>query len=130
MKTHAGTAKVNKVRVSFFGGFRIEIGGRVLTDEANRSQKLWNVLAYLIFTRDRYISQNEFIEMFWPDDNGSNPVNALKTLLYRTRAMLELFSDIIDPLIISLRGAYSWNPQIECEVDIDQFSELCSQAHS
>lgn len=72
--------------------------------------------------------QSEFIEQFWPDENSSNPVNALKTLLYRVRAMLEpLFGADIDP-ILSQRGSYSWNRAIECSVDADEFERLCQKA--
>ena len=116
------------VKVSLLGGFRLEVDGNVLTDEVNRSQKLWNVLAYLIVHRDRNIPQSEFIELFWPDDDSANPVNALKTLLYRIRAMLEpLFGSGQQP-IRSQRGSYAWNRAIACDLDTDRFEALCTQA--
>lgn len=110
------------------GGFTMNVDEEILTDEVNRSQKIWNVLSYLIVHRDRNVPQSEFIEQFWPDENSSNPVNALKTLLYRVRAMLEpLFGADIDP-ILSQRGSYSWNRAIECSVDADEFERLCQKA--
>ena len=94
------------VSVSLLGGFALEVDGASLTDDINRSLKLWSVLAYLTLHRERAVPQSEFIELFWPDDHSSNPVNALKTLLYRIRAMLEpLFGQEIQP-ILSQRGAY------------------------
>lgn len=78
-----------KVSITLLGGFTMNVDEEILTDEVNRSQKIWNVLSYLIVHRDRNVPQSEFIEQFWPDENSSNPVNALKTLLYRVRAMLE-----------------------------------------
>ncbi|MGE4352464.1 MAG: BTAD domain-containing putative transcriptional regulator [Oscillospiraceae bacterium] len=116
--------------VSFLGGFRMEHGRNVLTDEINRSLKLWNVLCYLIIHRERSVPQSELIELFWTEDNSANPSNALKTLLYRLRAMLEpAFGPGVQP-ILSKHGSYRWNPQIKCELDIDTFESLCSNAAS
>lgn len=122
------STRTGKVSITLLGGFTMNVDEEILTDEVNRSQKIWNVLSYLIVHRDRNVPQSEFIEQFWPDENSSNPVNALKTLLYRVRAMLEpLFGADIDP-ILSQRGSYSWNRAIECSVDADEFERLCQKA--
>ena len=106
----------------------MERDGKTLTDDINRSQKLWSVLAYLVIHRDRDIPQSEFIEQFWQEDNSSNPASALKTLLYRIRAMIEpLFGEDVQP-VVSRRGAYAWNREIVCEVDLDRFEALCIRA--
>ena len=106
----------------------MERDGKTLTDDINRSQKLWSVLAYLVIHRDRDIPQTEFIEQFWQEDNSSNPASALKTLLYRIRAMIEpLFGEEVQP-VVSRRGSYSWNREIPCEVDTDTFESLCIRA--
>ena len=114
--------------INLLGGFAMERNGNVLTDDINRSQKLWSVLAYLVIHRDRDIPQSEFIEQFWQDENSSNPISALKTLLYRIRAMIEpLFGEEVQP-VIARRGAYHWNPESPCFVDMDRFTQLCAQA--
>lgn len=116
------------VSISLLGGFSLERDGMTLTDDINRSLKLWSVLAYLVLHRNRAIPQGEFIEVFWPEDNSANPVNALKTLLYRIRVMLEpLFGQDIQP-ILGRRGSYSWNPAVTCELDVDRFEKLCLRA--
>lgn len=116
------------LHVSLLGGICFQMGNVQITDENNRSLKLWNVLCYLLVHRDRSVPQAELIDQFWPGEGGSNPASALKTLLYRVRAMLEpLFSGGPEP-ILSQRGAYAWNPAIPCTVDADQFEELCRQA--
>lgn len=116
------------VYICLLGGFSLELDGMKLTDDINRSLKLWNVLAYLVLHRDRPIPQTEFIELFWPGENCSNPVNALKTLLYRIRAMLDpIFGPEMHP-ILGRRGSYCWNPAIPCELDVDHFEEVCRRA--
>ena len=117
------------VQISCLGQFTISNNGAVLTDEINRSLKLWNVLCYLIMHRERNVLQSELIELFWNEENSANPTNALKTLLYRLRAMLApVFGDV--ELILSRHGAYGWNPQVKCELDIDEFDCLCTQAQN
>lgn len=116
------------VSVTMLGGFSLQVGGNVLTDEINRSQKLWNVLCYLIVHRDRDVSQSELVELLWPGENSSNPVNALKTLLYRVRSMLEpMFPQDQSP-ILSKRGSYAWNPAVQCQVDTDRFDALAARS--
>ncbi|MPM46879.1 hypothetical protein SDC9_93586 [bioreactor metagenome] len=127
MKKEITVTPMKTISVTLLGGFSLELDGVLLTDEANRSQKLWSVLAYLIVHRNRSIPQSEFIDVFWPENDSDNPANALKTLLYRIRAMLEpLFGAEIQP-ILSQRGSYSWNRNIACKVDVDRFEALTAQ---
>ena len=113
--------------VTMLGGFSIQTDQGQITDGINRSQKLWSVLCYLIVHRERSVSQAELIELFWPEDDSVNPANALKTLLYRARALLEPLFAEASP-IVSTRGAYMWNPCIRCQTDVDAFESLCAQA--
>jgi DNA-binding SARP family transcriptional activator len=116
-----------EAHVFMFGRFELQIEGMTADETANRSTKMWALLAYLVMRRDRNIPQSEFIDLLWSDDNG-NPGNALKTLLYRTRMTLApiLGDDIA--LILSKSGAYLWNPAITCVVDTEIFEALCRQA--
>jgi DNA-binding SARP family transcriptional activator len=127
MKTAEPTA-AQYAYVTMLGGFSITVDGQIVSDEANRTHKLWNVLAYLVAHRGRMVPQAEFIEQFWPDEKGVAPANALKTQLYRIRAMLQpLFHGDFQP-ILSQRGGYEWNPAIQTEVDVDMFFALCLRA--
>lgn len=113
------------LQASMLGGLRLAVGGRTLTQDENRAQKLWSVLCYLLLHRDRSVPQSELIDLFWPEENRANPTSALKTLLHRTRAMLEsLFPDGPSP-ILSGRGSYAWNPEVPCRVDAEEFEGLC-----
>lgn len=118
------------VSVGFLGGFCLKYGDSFVDDDMNRSLKLWNVLSYLIVHRDRMIPQSEFIDVFWPNEHSSNPANALKTLLYRIRTLLDpVFGQELSP-ILSQRGSYSWNRSATCQVDANLFESLCKQAES
>ena len=118
------------LQASMLGGLRLTMGERTLTQDENRAQKLWSVLCYLILHRARSVPQSELIDLFWPEENRANPTSALKTLLHRTRAMLEpLFPDGPSP-ILSGRGSYTWNSALPCRVDAEEFDRLCGEAEN
>jgi DNA-binding SARP family transcriptional activator len=116
-------------QVTMLGGFSMTDKGNTISDEMNRTHKLWNILSFLVVHRDRMVPQAEFLEQFWPEEDGTAPINALKTQLYRIRSMLRpLFGSAFQP-IVSQRGGYQWNPAIQTEVDIDEFAFLCQRTN-
>lgn len=128
MKTVNSTL-LKAAQVTMLGGFSINVNGSTISDEMNRTHKLWNILSYLVVHRDRMVSQAEFLEQFWPEESGTAPINALKTQLYRIRSMLKpLFGADLQP-ILSHKGGYQWNPEIKTEVDIDEFAFLCQRTN-
>ena len=117
-----------RANISVFGSFQIDIDGHVATDELNRSKKMWNLLAYLVLNHNRSVSPSELVDALWPEEDSDNPTGALKTLLHRTRGILEpVFGKDIG-LISSYRGAYSWNREITCKIDAEEFERLCMEA--
>jgi DNA-binding SARP family transcriptional activator len=120
--------KVLEVYVSMLGSFELRIEDTTVNESMNRSNKMWALLAYLILRRDRNVPQSELIDLLWPDDRSSNPINALKTLLYRTRMSLAPILGEDVKFVLSRRGAYRWNPDIKCIVDAESFEVLCREA--
>ena len=108
------------------GEFSIAHGENVINDSSNRSKKLWLILEYLMTFRDREVSQNELIELLWPEGEIENPANTLKTLIYRVRAMLDELGCLSGKeLLLYRRGACTWNKEVQMVVDVDLFeSEL------
>jgi two-component SAPR family response regulator len=119
--------KMQEARVAMLGGFELRVGNVTVNESLNRSNKMWSLLSYLILRRDRSVPQSELIDLLWPDDKSSNPVNALKTLLYRTRMHLfpVLGSEV--KFILSRRGFYMWNPSVKCVVDVENLEMLCRE---
>lgn len=117
-----------KVRANLLGGFETIIGGGKLTEDMSRSKNMWNLFAYILLHRDRLIPLEELIEVLWGEDDCNNPSGALKTLMYRTRVLLEPFTGGNIQLIKSQRGSYCWNNDVECSVDAEEFDVLCRMA--
>lgn len=116
------------IYIQTLGQFRVSIGGNSIDNSTNQAKKPWSILEYLITFRDRDITANELIELIWSDDQSANPNGALKTLVFRSRKLLEPLAMPPQNLIIQRRGSYAWNPEYQTVVDADQFEELCSQA--
>ena len=118
------------IKVNMLGEFSISYGGKIINDQLNRSKKLWTLLEYLIFFRKREVSQNELIELLWPEgEEVTNPANTLKTLLYRVRSLVEeLGFEDGSQVVVYRRGAYAWSPSIPSAIDIEVFDELCAKA--
>ncbi len=116
------------VRICMLGQFKIFIGDQMIDDNISRSHKMWALLAYLIIHRQRSIPQEELISTLWPEEDNDNPANALKTLLYRTRASLIPLLGEECQLILSQRGSYSWNHKLTCRIDAEEFDQLVTKA--
>ena len=117
----------DRLRVRMLGSFSIELGGQVINDNDNRSRKVWLLLAYMIYCRNRPVTQEELIALLWGEEEKSaNPVNALKTMFHRVRTMLNQLGDTAGhDLIVRRGGSYSWNTEIPMSLDVEEFDKLC-----
>lgn len=118
------------LEVRMLGGFSIRCGSREISDSDNRSKKVWLLLSYMIFYRNRSISQTELLDLLWgADDGSSNPVNALKTMLHRVRATLNQLGENMGYLMVLRRkGSYAWDTETPLFSDADEFEALCRSA--
>ncbi len=112
-------------RVTLLGEFTVEYGNSIISDQTNRSKKVWTLLEYIIVHRKRFVSQDELIELLWSDSNSRDPINTLKVLMHRVRAALDdLDFDNSRRMILYRNGAYGWNQDFKCVTDVDEFQRL------
>lgn len=126
MDTSANEAR-QTIYVKTLGGFSITVDGKEISDNNNQSKKPWSLLEYLVVFQKKDISVNELIETIWPDDPGVNPGGALKTLMFRSRKLLDPLGIPPQRLLVQQRGSYSWTQDIPTVMDIDQFEAICNQ---
>ena len=114
------------IYVHMLGSFTLRAGDNVISEDQNRSKKVWTLLAYLICHRGTAVSQKKLIELLWGDDPASsNPENALRITLHRLRSQLDgLWPGAGKDLIVHKNGGYYWNEQAVTEVDSDRFEAL------
>lgn len=116
--------------IQMFGGFCISIGDKTISDIRHQSKKPWNLLEYLVAYRERNISAQELIDLIWADDQSINPNGALKTLIFRTRKLLDPLGIPSQQLLIQKQGMYAWNPEITVILDVDEFDILIAKSHN
>ena len=94
-------------RITLLGEFTIEYKDSVVSDQTNRSKKVWTMLEYLIVYRKRFITQDELIDLLWPESTSRDPINTLKVMMHRVRdALDELEFDNSRQMILYRNGAY------------------------
>ena len=121
------TVEATPLQVHMLGSFSLRLGGAEINDGDNRSKKVWLLLAYMIYTRNRLSSPSELFQLLWNgEEKSSNPLNALKTMFHRVRTCLDpLGEGVGHKLILRKEGTYVWNNDIPIQLDIDQFETLC-----
>ena len=88
------------IEMSVLGELSLHLGDNAISDKTGRSMKLWSVLCYIMFHRQRLVTQSELIEVFWPDEDASSPLSALKMLVMRIRSTLKpLVGEENDPIL-------------------------------
>ena len=111
--------------VKFFGDMSLTWNGNSIYSTDNRSKKSWLLLAYLLYNRTRSVSQREIIRVLWEfEDKSSNPSNALKTLLHRTRSMVNELGDQLGHQLIQFKdGMYSISGDVKISSDYEVFEK-------
>lgn len=124
--------ETSTLQVQMLGEFSIRQGSAEINDGANRSRKVWLLLAYMIYCRTRPVTPEELITLLWgEEEKSSNPANAIKTMFHRVRACLDqLGSNVGHELIIRRNGGYAWNPNTPLSVDVDEFERLCKAGYA
>ena len=115
------------LEVRMLGTFSISFRGAEINDGDNRSRKVWLLLAYMIYCRNRPVAPEELVNLLWGDEERStNPLNALKTMFHRVRTFLnQLDGSTGHEFIIRRDGSYAWNTNVALTLDIDEFDRLC-----
>ncbi len=119
------------IQVSMLGQFRISMGDAFIDDHSNRMKKVWLLLAYMIYARDRRHTQEQYLSLLQGSDSSEaeDPAGRLKALLYRARSQLNgLAENAGHQLIVHKNGFYCWNTEIPLTLDVEEFDGLCTQA--
>ncbi|MDO4733156.1 MAG: BTAD domain-containing putative transcriptional regulator [Bacillota bacterium] len=121
-----------ELSITMFGGFCISLGGLQISDSENRSQKVWSLLAYLIYFRGNVISIDELIRLLWDQETPSpKRLNSLKSLLHRARSFLDRLEEGLGQRLILREGeGYSWNAEIPCWLDVEQLQNAYKKGNS
>lgn len=114
-----------KISIRLFDGFEIRRGDTPILKNLSNTRKTKLFVAYLLVNRDRPITHQELFELLWSGEDYANPATALRTLLYRFRSMIDNEgADALAGAIISHRGTYQWNGDLDISIDALDFHAL------
>ncbi|MGX8705950.1 MAG: AfsR/SARP family transcriptional regulator, partial [bacterium] len=114
----------HSVRIQMMGNYLIFIDEQRTENPLIRSRKGSALLAFLILHRGYQVPNQRLLRELWSDNIVSNPENALKTLVSRTRNMLNQMADGLGACLVSDRGAYHWEQQEGIRVDALELMDL------
>jgi len=117
--------------VKMLGVFSIEQNGTCVDDRSNRMRKVWLLLAYLIYSRNSRITQDNLLSLLHSpgSDDAADPNGRIKAMFYRARTMLNQLGDDTGHRLIRHKGGnYSWNTDIPLTLDVEEFDRLCAAA--
>ena len=119
-----------QIIVNMLGGFSIAVEGRSVDDSSNRMRKVWLLLAYLIYTRNSRVTQENYLSLLQGgSDDSADPNGRLKAMFYRARTMLnQLGEDAGHNLIVRKNSTYAWNTNVPLRLDVEEFERLCAEA--
>jgi len=107
------------------GGFAIIEGSKRIVEQEKRSSKTWKMLQYLIANRHKTVTQEELADVFCEEESMDTAGSALRTIVYRARTTLvKAGISCADSLILTKGGGYSWNNELDCVVDTEEFERL------
>ena len=112
------------VRIQLTGGFQVEVDGTPRESMLGRSRKGLALIRYLILQRGRAVSSQRLIRELDPEGQCENPENAMKTLVSRTRALLNGICGGLGGCIRSESGSYRWEALAGVWVDVTVILEL------
>ena len=96
----------SKLSITLFSHFEIRMNGEPILVSLSNTRKTKLFLSYLLLHKNKAIPHRELFELLWSGEDYSNPGTALRTLLYRYRALVDKSGITqLRNSIISRRGA-------------------------
>ncbi|MDD3212927.1 MAG: BTAD domain-containing putative transcriptional regulator [Eubacteriales bacterium] len=114
----------DQIRIRMFGGFSLFVNNECFDQAIVKSKKGMTLLQYLILKQNVLVPNPVLIEVLWPNEESTNPENALKTLISRFRAILNTCSPGLGSCIAASRGGYRFQLLPRMTVDLFEFEDL------
>ncbi|MCP1109352.1 AfsR/SARP family transcriptional regulator [Ohessyouella blattaphilus] len=117
------------ISVDMFGAFSVSNKNHSLLATGKSGLSSFLLLGYLLSNQGNDITSEMLIDVLWPDGESNNPAGALRTLMHRTKKLLEPFYPGENIEFISKNNnTYSWNRDVFLNIDIYNFEKSVHQA--
>ncbi len=124
------SAVKQQIKIHTLGKFFIRRGDFVLSENSSRSRRMWEVFKYLLSNREKSFFPEEILDNIWPDKDYSDPNTVMRAQMFRLRQALNNDNEDVSLAtnIVFSRGCYKWENNVDCWVDVDDFSSLAAKA--
>ncbi len=114
------------LNVYSFGEFKISNEQGELNLSMLKSKRLTKLLYYFVSHHNSIISSSDLCDYLWENNESSNPIGALKNLVYRLRTVMKkVWPDA--ELIMTGSGTYYWNSNVKLIIDFEIFYDTITR---
>lgn len=118
----------SKFRIKLFGEFRIIDSNNQLVTINWRSVKMKSLFCYLLLSRERGISKDKLMEMFWSDSKPKiQSANLRSTISELRKELSSVFGQKRKDIIQYQYQTYKFVPQVTLTVDTENFEKLINE---
>lgn len=114
-----------KIRITMLGKFEIAVDGRPALAGMAQSRKIQLLVQYLLLQYGRPATHAELTAALW--GNAGDADMSLRAVMHRFRTMAAKEDAALETCILTERGAYVWNTELDCEVDVFTIRRLAEQ---
>ena len=112
------------IRIYVLGEFRLVIDGKSVGSASRGQKKITELLKALVVLGGRDVSVTRLTDALWPDSEGDDASNSLKTAVHRLRKLLGQADAVeVSAGHLSLNAQYCWT-------DLGQFERLVDEARN
>lgn len=105
-----------KIQITLLGRFEIALDGRPVLAGMAQSRKIQLLVQYLLLQYGRPATHGELTAALW--GNAGDADMSLRAVMHRFRTMAAKEDPALVNCILTSRGSYVWNMDLDCEVDI------------
>lgn len=117
------------IEIRMLGDFEIRVNGKPVLAPLAQSRKATSLVQYLVLQRGERVPHKILTDTLWAGERSTNPDMALRAILHRFRNMIDAEGlEELQNCILTSRGCYQWNPNLDCSVDVFELSDLSEQA--
>ncbi|MDR2940635.1 MAG: hypothetical protein LBV08_10000, partial [Clostridiales bacterium] len=117
------------IQIKMFGSFDILYKGESIFNKGKHTNKIFEILKFMIINSEKEFSSEIICENIWPDIEYLDVRNTVTTYIFRLNKFLKegnnVGVDVSDYLkIVCQKGSYKLTITDDCSIDIKQFNAL------
>ncbi len=112
------------------GKFLIRQGDQVISENTNRSKRMWEIFKFILSYRDKVFFPESILESIWPERDYSDPATIMRAHMFRLRQALKIEEKdrSLAANLVLTQGCYHWENRVSCWIDSDEFESLAGKA--